>query len=130
MGISLRSRLRCEALPDGDRAEGKSKGRVHVVLNECLIDRGTSPHLCLMELAVDGHVVTTVQADGLIVSTPSGSTAYSLSVGGSMVAPSVAGTLLTPIAPHTLSFRPVVVDAGATIEITVSQFSRGDAARV
>jgi len=126
--VSLRSRLRCEVVPGPmDEAE---KPTVNVVLNECLIDRGVSPHLCQLHLHVDNHYVTTVQADGLIVGTPSGSTAYSLSVGGSMVAPSVAGTLITPIAPHTLSFRPVIVDAGASVEIVVSEHSRGERARL
>jgi len=100
---------------------------VHVVLNECLIDRGTAPYLCALKLLVDGHEITTVQADGLIIATPSGSTAYSLSAGGSMVAPNVAGTLLTPLAPHTLSFRPLVVDAGAKIEILVPETARATA---
>ena len=50
--------------------------------------------------------MTKVQADGLIIATPSGSTAYSLAAGGSMIAPSVSCTLVTPVAPHSLSFRP------------------------
>eukprot|EP00887_Chlorella_sp_A99_P006919 scaffold2.g6919.t1 len=90
--------------------------RVHHVLNECLIDRGASPAMVTVECFVDGSHTTTVQADGLIISTPSGSTAYSMSAGGPMVAPSVPCTLLTPVAPHSLSFRPLVVPESSVIE--------------
>ena len=67
------------------------------------------------------------QADGLIIATPSGSTAYSLSAGGPMVAPSVPGTLLTPIAPHSLSFRPLVVPESSEIEIHLPPSARSHA---
>ena len=69
--------------PDG------SVQATHHVLNECLIDRGSSPSMVKTELFVDGHHITTVQADGLIIATPSGSTAYSMSAGGPMVGPVV-----------------------------------------
>ena len=68
-----------------------------------------------------------LQADGLIIATPSGSTAYSLSAGGPMVAPSVPGTLLTPIAPHSLSFRPLVVPESSEIEIHLPPSARSHA---
>ena len=63
--------------------------------------------------------VTTVESDGLIVATPSGSTGYSLSAGGSLMAPSVHCVTVTPIAPHTLSFRPLVINIESDIEVTV-----------
>ena len=66
----------------------RPEGAVHAthhVLNECLIDRGSSPSMVKTEVFVDGHHITTVQADGLIIATPSGSTAYSMSAGGPMV---------------------------------------------
>lgn len=69
------------------------------------MDRGPSPYVSLLELFGDEHHMTTVQADGLAVSTPTGSTAYSLSAGGSLVHPEIPALLLTPICPHTLSFR-------------------------
>ena len=68
-----------------------------------------------------------LQADGLIIATPSGSTAYSMSAGGPMVAPSVPGTLLTPIAPHSLSFRPLVVPESSEIEIHLPPSARSHA---
>ena len=76
---------------------------------------------------MDGQFVTKVQADGLIIATPSGSTAYSLAAGGSMIAPSVSCTLVTPVAPHSLSFRPLVVDSASTVEVSVPSDARGPA---
>jgi len=109
---SLRSRLRCELTlgGSGERIQ-------HTVLNECTISKSSRSNLGKLVLSIDGEEVTTVQADGLIVATTTGSTAYSLSAGGSMVAPSVGGILLTPIAPHTLSFRPVVIDGESSVGV-------------
>lgn len=118
---TLRTRKRCEVFWEGQLQ------RVHHVLNECLVDRGASPNMVTLEAYVDGHHITTVQADGLIIATPSGSTAYSMSAGGPMVAPSVPGTLLTPIAPHSLSFRPLVVPESSEIEIHLPPSARSHA---
>eukprot|EP00884_Botryococcus_braunii_P019601 jgi/Botrbrau1/6324/Bobra.0339s0032.1 len=118
---TLRARKRCEVYWGGQLQ------RVHHVLNECLIDRGASPTMVLLECYIDGHHITTVQADGLIIATPSGSTAYSLSAGGPMVSPSVPCTLLTPIAPHSLSFRPLVVPETSSIEVHLPPQSRSHA---
>ena len=188
--------------------------RVHRVLNECLVDRGASPNMVLLECFIDGRHLTAVQvrgekgrrggwdsgpaererkegevvgilvlqrekgrkerglgaapanalgrlqlwaptrrikvveslrphespcpvcftprwvgvqADALIISTPSGSTAYSMSAGGPMVAPSVPCTILTPVAPHSLSFRPIVVPESSVIEVHLPQSSRSHA---
>ena len=100
---------------------------LHHVLNECLIDRGASPAMVCLETFVDGAHVTTVQADGLIVATPSGSTAYSLSAGGPMVAPSVPAMLLTPVAPHSLSFRPLVLPEACDLALHLPADARGPA---
>ncbi|KAK9832689.1 hypothetical protein WJX81_000190 [Elliptochloris bilobata] len=118
---TLRTRRRCEVVWGGQVQ------RVHHVLNECLVDRGASPAMVCLECYIDGHHITTVQADGLIIATPSGSTAYSLSAGGPMVAPSVPSTLLTPIAPHSLSFRPLVVPEASDIEIHLPASARSHA---
>ena len=98
--------------------------RVHNVLNEVLIDRGGSASMVQLELLIDGYHVTTVQADGLIIATPSGSTAYSMSVGGPMVAPSVPCGIITPIAPHSLSFRPIIVPESSDVEVHVPEAQR------
>eukprot|EP00198_Chlamydomonas_reinhardtii_P013159 XP_001702496.1 predicted protein [Chlamydomonas reinhardtii] len=106
---TLRTRKRCEVVHEGQLVE------VHHVLNECVLDRGAFPGAVLLEIFIDGSYVTNVEADGLIISTPSGSTAYSMSAGGPVVAPSVPCTVLTPIAPLSLSFRPVVIPESSSI---------------
>lgn len=99
----------------------------HHVLNELVIDRGPAPYLSNLEVLCDNCPVTRVQADGIIVATPTGSTAYSLSSGGSMVHPNVPAILFTPICPHSLSFRPVLFPDYVTLEIKVPQDSRASA---
>ncbi|CAN8066552.1 unnamed protein product [Agarophyton chilense] len=96
-------------------------------LNELVIDRGPAPYLSNLEVLADDCPVTRVQADGLIVATPTGSTAYSLSSGGSMVHPSVPAILFTPICPHSLSFRPVLFPDHVTLQIKVPKDSRATA---
>ena len=73
---------------------------------------------------VDGEPLTTVLADGLIISTQTGSTAYSLSAGGSILSPSTRGIMFCPICPHTLSFRPVVLSDAAVLKLVVSLDAR------
>ncbi len=96
----------------------------HLVLNEVVVDRGPSPYLSNIDLYIDGKHITTVQGDGLIVSTPTGSTAYAVAAGASMIHPSVPAIMVTPICPHSLSFRPIVVPAGVELKICVSPDSR------
>eukprot|EP01135_Chromosphaera_perkinsii_P005998 Nk52_evm1s378 gene=Nk52_evmTU1s378 len=100
---------------------------LHQVMNEIVIDRGPSPYLSSLEVYCDGIMLTTVQADGLIIATPTGSTAYSVSAGGSMVHPSVPCILLTPICPHTLSFRPLILPDTVELQVVVPQDSRNTA---
>jgi NAD kinase len=97
------------------------------VLNEIVIDRGPAPYLSNLEVLADDCPVTRVQADGLIVATPTGSTAYSLSSGGSMVHPSVPAILFTPICPHSLSFRPVLFPHDVVLQIKVPEDARASA---
>jgi NAD kinase len=96
-------------------------------LNELLVDRGSSAFLSSLELWIDGQLVTNVQADGLIVATPSGSSAYSLSAGGPLVAPSVCALLVTPICPHSLSFRPLLLPDCSRIKIRMPDGARASA---
>eukprot|EP00164_Ancoracysta_twista_P002653 GFYU01003529.1.p1 GENE.GFYU01003529.1~~GFYU01003529.1.p1 ORF type:complete len:394 (+),score=69.79 GFYU01003529.1:178-1359(+) len=119
--LQLRMRLDCEVWKNGHFTE------VHRVLNEVVIDRGPGSFLSNLQCFVDGEFFTTVAADGIIVATPTGSTAYSMSAGGSMVHPSVPGILFTPICPHTLSFRPILLPDYVEIKIKVPQESRGSA---
>ena len=89
-----------------------------LVLNEVVIDRGPSPYLSNIDLYLDGKLITSVQGDGLIVSTPTGSTAYAVAAGASMIHPSVPAIMVTPICPHSLSFRPIVVPAGVELKVS------------
>ncbi|KAF9264206.1 ATP-NAD kinase [Marasmius fiardii PR-910] len=97
------------------------------VINDLVVDRGPSPYVSLLELFGDEHHMTTVQADGLTVSTPTGSTAYSLSAGGSLVHPEIPALLITPICPHTLSFRPMLLPDSMELRICVPFNSRSTA---
>merc|ERR1719238_2502535 len=97
-------------------------------LNEVLVHRGTSTLLAKLDIAVDGEHVTMVQGDGVILATPTGSTAYSLAAGGSMVHPAVPAILLTPVSAHSLSCRPLVLPDSATVTVRVPHSARNGAA--
>lgn len=94
-------------------------------MNEVIIHRGKDPHLAVVEVYVGGRFLTEAVADGMIISTPTGSTAYSLSSGGSIVHPLVSSLLLTPICPRSLSFRPLVLPASTPITLKLSEKNRG-----
>jgi len=96
-------------------------------LNDLVIDRGPSPYVSMTEVFADNQRLTTAQADGLCISTPTGSTAYSLSAGGSLVHPDIAAVMLTPICPHTLSFRPMLIPDSMEVRIAVPFNSRTNA---
>ncbi|KAI8836299.1 ATP-NAD kinase-like domain-containing protein [Chytriomyces cf. hyalinus JEL632] len=97
------------------------------VLNELVVDRGPSANMSQLELFVDGAYLTTSMADGLVIATPTGSTAYSLSAGGSIVHPLVPALLVTPICPHTLSFRPMLLPESIELKVQVPPDARGAA---
>eukprot|EP00250_Pteridium_aquilinum_P010001 c19082_g1_i1 orf=471-3578(+) len=121
--ITLRMRLRCELFRNGKSVPGK----VFDVLNEVVVDRGSNPYLCKIECYERNRLITKVQADGVIVATPTGSTAYSTAAGGSMVHPNVPCMLFTPICPHSLSFRPVILPDSALLELKVPEDARSNA---
>ncbi|RDW74405.1 putative NAD+ kinase Utr1 [Aspergillus mulundensis] len=131
MRVNLRMRFTCTVFRK-DRSKGADvdaveEGEQFEVLNELVIDRGPSPYVSNLELYADNDLLTVVQADGCIFSTPTGSTAYSLSAGGSLIHPSIPGILLTPICPHTLSFRPMVLSDSLLLRIAVPAGSRSTA---
>ncbi|KAH8788705.1 NAD(H) kinase [Diaporthe sp. PMI_573] len=127
MKINLRMRFTCTVYRDGQQGRDLEEGEQFEVLNELVIDRGPSPYVSNLELYGDNELLTVVQADGCIFSTPTGSTAYSLSAGGSLVHPDLPAILLTPICPHTLSFRPMVLSDTMLLRVTVPRNSRATA---
>ena len=86
-------------------------------LNDVVVNRGATTGMVELRVSVDGHFVANQRADGLIIATPTGSTAYSLSAGGPLLQPSLGGLVMVPIAPHTLSNRPLVLADSAEIVI-------------
>ncbi|XVE59978.1 hypothetical protein DITRI_Ditri05aG0089700 [Diplodiscus trichospermus] len=126
ISITLRHRLLCRVIRDAAKNEYETEEPI-LVLNEVTIDRGISSYLTNLECYCDNSFVTCVQGDGLILSTTSGSTAYSLAAGGSMVHPQVPGILFTPICPHSLSFRPLILPEHVTVRIVVPFNSRSPA---
>jgi NAD+ kinase len=103
------------------QAAGKTGNRriQETALNDFVIGRGAAPRLIELEVAVDGDILTRYRCDGLIVCSPTGSTAYSLSAGGAIVCPTAHVLALTPICPHTLSNRSVIVSLNATVHVKV-----------
>ncbi|MDM8560061.1 NAD(+) kinase [Candidatus Parabeggiatoa sp. HSG14] len=88
-------------------------------LNDIAIHRGCRPHMLTFDTTINGHFVNRQRADGLVVATPTGSTAYALSSGGPIVHPSLNALVMVPICPHTLSSRPLVIDGDSRIQITI-----------
>uniref|UniRef100_A0A8C1JI60 NAD(+) kinase n=1 Tax=Cyprinus carpio TaxID=7962 RepID=A0A8C1JI60_CYPCA len=131
--VILRSRLEVKVMKKNREKESVEeislvtngdKTMHYQVLNEVVVDRGPSSYLSNVDLFLDGHLITTVQGDGVIVSTPTGSTAYAVAAGASMIHPNVPAIMITPICPHSLSFRPIVVPAGVELKITLSRDAR------
>ncbi|KAI0783008.1 ATP-NAD kinase-like domain-containing protein [Abortiporus biennis] len=104
-----------------------STGEEWQVMNEVALHRGSSPHLNTIDVFVDGQHLTEAVSDGLIVATPTGSTAYSLSAGGPIVHPSLSAIVLTPICPRSLSFRPLVFPSSSSITLRIGDRSRSSA---
>jgi NAD+ kinase len=90
-----------------------------LAMNDVVVNRGGTSGMVELRVEVDGHFVSNQRADGLIIATPTGSTAYALSVGGPLMHPSIGGWVMAPIAPHTLSNRPIVLPESSEISIEI-----------
>lgn len=106
--ISKRAMLEVTS-PDGAR---------HLALNEIAVMRDMTGHTAVFDVSVDGKVVTRYMADGIIIATPTGSTAYSLSAGGSVVMPDCKAIAVTPMSPHALGARPIILNDEVKLAIT------------
>lgn len=94
-------------------------------INEISVHRGSHPHLAVIDIYQNGHFLTETTADGILISTPTGSTAYSLSAGGPIVHPLVKSLLITPISPCSLSFRSLVLPLDTKVSLRMSPKNRG-----
>lgn len=114
--VSERSMAACEVFRSGKSVLGK-----HQALNDVVVRNGETSRVVKLEVSIDGSLVTTYVCDGVILSTPTGSTGYSLSAAGPIVAPETAVFVLSVICPHTLSSRPLVIPDHAEVKITVCE---------
>jgi NAD+ kinase len=111
--LSERVMLNCRVYRQGERIAQA------VVLNDVVINKGALARIIEMETYVDGIYVNTFRADGLIIATPTGSTAYSLAAGGPILYPNLAALIINPICPFTLTNRPLVIPDSVTIEVVL-----------
>lgn len=116
---TIQNRIQLEVIVNDK--DGVEKGRGHV-LNDAVIARGFLLHVLTVDLLIDGDYVERLSGDGVILSTPTGSTAYSLAAGGPIVKPELAVFLVTPICPHTLHNRSYVVSEDSVVEIRLKDF--------
>lgn len=126
----LRMMLRAAATRAGSTPARVSADRepalTHMALNDVVFSRTALSRMIELEVSVGDQFVTSVKADGLIVATPTGSTAYNLAAGGPIVHPSMDALVLTPIAPHTLTNRPIVIPADREVRVKSSGSNAGD----
>ena len=115
--FSGKNRMSERVMLEAQIVRGGSIIRRQIALNDAVLNKAALARIMDVALHVDGEYVTTYKADGLILSTPTGSTAYSLSAGGPIVYPTVEAFVVTPICPHTLTNRPLVIPDTAKIEI-------------
>lgn len=114
-----RTRLECQVVRRGESVDTHNLSTSLHAMNDIFLHRGDSPHLANLDIFIDGDFMTRTTADGIAFATPTGSTAYSLSAGGSIVSPLVPCILLTPICPRSLSFRPLLLPHSSHIKVRI-----------
>lgn len=102
----------------------------NLAVNEAVLHPGKIAHMIEFEVYIDGSFMYSQRSDGLIIATPTGSTAYSLSAGGAILTPKLNAMTLVPMFPHTLSSRPIVIDADSEVRLLVSPDNQDDAMQV
>jgi NAD+ kinase len=122
--IDKRMMLNCRVFSS---SEGKSQTEKFctAAINDVFITAGPPFRMIELKILVDGQPLAGCVSDGLIISTPTGSTAYNLSAGGPIVSPKMDAIAITPICPHSLSFRPIVIDANSTVEVFGVRVNKG-----
>ena len=115
--VAGRTRVESRLMLRGRVERNGSIAAEHLALNDIVVTRGALSRMIESDARVGDHLVCHVKADGLIVATATGSTAYNLSAGGPIVHPSIDAVVLTPIAPHTLTYRPIVLPADSEIAL-------------
>ena len=106
-------------LLEGEVHRGANRVFDALAFNDVVVSKGVKGSMLELEVRIDGQFIYSQRADGLIVATPTGSTAYALSSGGPIVHPSLSVIALVPVSPHTLSNRPIVISSSCTVEIAV-----------
>lgn len=114
--IDKRMMLKCRVFGDS-RSRDKDEKFCSAAINDIYITAGPPFRMIELKILVDGQPLAGCVTDGLIISTPTGSTAYNLSAGGPILSPKIEAVVISPICPHSLSFRPIVINADSTIEV-------------
>jgi NAD+ kinase len=115
-----RATLQCEVWCK----QAQQNAATHVALNDVSFTHGAQARLIALDVYVDTEFLTTYAADGLIIATATGSTAHSMSAGGPVLFPSTEAVVVTPVCPHTLSNRPIILPRGAAIDVRIGEPQR------
>ncbi len=122
--IERRMMLGCKVFSDG-RETGRTEKFCSAALNDIFITAGPPFKMIELKISVDGQPLAGCISDGLIISTPTGSTAYNLSSGGPILSPKMEAMVITPMCPHSLSFRPIVINADSRVEVFGIRVNKG-----
>jgi len=122
--IDKRMMLKCRIFSDG-RDEDRDEKFCSAAINDIYITAGPPFRMVELKILVDGQPLAGCVTDGLIISTPTGSTAYNLSAGGPILSSKIEAVVITPICPHSLSFRPIVINADSKIEVFGVRVNKG-----